>query len=124
MNVKSNKRDRDYVVGLLSGRTESRRTRDGETVTVFLPKISNKHQPLDTIFAKTNKSIQDIFITEGVHQPRLNIDQNEFVKTSDERTVLKKLKAAVKSSVVKAGFNPKKRMNETKPVFVYWRAFD
>ena len=124
MSKTNNKRDRDYVVGLLSGRTESRRTPEGEVVTVFLPKLVNKHMPLSAIFAKDKGSEQDILIAEGVHQLRLFVDQNEFEKTSDERAILKKLKRQVKSELIKKGLNPKKRMNVREPVFIHWRAYD
>lgn len=124
MNRQNNKRDRDYVVGLLSGRTEQRKNRDGDVVTVFIPKQTNKHQPLDTIYAKTKKSQIEILIAEGVQQPMMNINQQEFVKTSSERELLKTLKRELKESLIKAGFNPKTRMNASKPVFIHWRAFD
>ena len=119
-----NKKDRDYVVGLLSGRTEQRRNSEGETVTVFVPKFVNKHQPLNSIFAKSLDSMQDILIAESVHSPLVNIDRNAFRKTLKDKMLLKELKSSIKKSLMEAGFNPKKRMNVGKPLFIHWRAFN
>ncbi len=121
---KSYRNGRDPVAGLLSGRFEQRKNRDGEVVTVFIPKVLNKYRPLDEIFHKSKSSEQEVMITEGIHPRKVSIDQKEFVKTLSEKKQLREAKAEHKKRLKKAGFTPKKRMNVSKPTFIHWRAFD
>ena len=117
-------RDRDYVDSLLSGRIEQRKSSDGDTVLVFIPKQVNKYQPLGSIYAKTKKSQTEILIAENIQLPLMEINHQVFKKTLEEKQLFKKIKAEWKSNLIEKGFDPKKRRNVSEPQFVHWRAFD
>lgn len=114
----------DFVVGLLTGKYQERRRRDGTTYQAFIPKITNKYPPLGHIFSKDRRAEQDILVAERVHPPKLEINQREYKKTDAERSLLLSLKKQHKEALKKAGLNHKNRMNVTDEVFIHWRAYD
>jgi len=117
-------RDTDYVVGLLSGRMEERRRKDGTSFTTFIPKILNKYPPLRTIFYKDKRDEQTILIAEGVHPLRVETNFTTFKKSLTEKQLLKEMKRDHKKGLTSAGLNHKKRMNVGESVFIHWRAFN
>ena len=114
----------DYVVGLLSGKMEERKRKDGTSFTMFVPKIMNKYQPLHNIFFKDKRDEQTILIEEGVHPLRVETNFTTFKKSPAEKQLLKEMKIDHKKGLTSAGLNHKKRMNVGDSVFIHWRAFN
>lgn len=60
---------------------------------------------------------------------RNNIDKGSATEllsnnTLYEKELLREAKAEHKRNLIKAGFDPKKRINVSKPTFVHWKALD
>lgn len=92
------KKRTDYVVGLLSGR------------------FSNKYPTLyDLEKMNSRKTSTQVKEEQGLHLQRLHIDRAIFQKTAEDKAILKEIKAFHKASLRSNGFNPKKRMNLSKP---------
>jgi len=107
-----------YVVGLITGKTVTRKTKDGHLVSDFTPNIRNKYLPLPMILSMNKDlSIQKCFEQEGIHPRTLSIQRNSngniaaFVLTDEEKKKKKDIIKAHNKELRAVGKNPKKHMN-------------
>ena len=105
------RRNNDYVVGLITGRTRTGTDVHGKTVTEFVPNVINKHMTLDSMQRQTpDKPIQEILVAEALVSKPFHLDVGVFSKTPREKRYLKKMKADYRAMVIKEGSTPKERM--------------
>lgn len=117
--AKNKKPHLDYVKGLLTGRFEKVKNSNGKIREEFVPTLMNKYPPLHVLYNNNPElSRNEIMFRQSLIHGSVSIDRNEFKKTDVEKAALKKIKRDHKNSLKEAGFNPKKRLNITKPTLL------
>ena len=112
-------KDKDPVIGLISGRMVMEKDKEGKLVKVFKPMRRNPNPTLTELRKiKSHRTEDDILSFEKLRLMPLNIDFNVFVKSDAEKARLKKAKKEHKSTLVKAGFNPSLILNIGEPQIV------
>lgn len=112
------RRYQDPVIGLLTGRYVMVRDSEGKLVKSWRPQKTNPNPPLSQLLKEKGFrfSEDEIMIQERLRASALVIDKTVFVKTNGEKARLKEIKAELKSTLVKAGFNPSQRLNLAEPM--------
>jgi hypothetical protein len=110
----------DYVIGLITGRTEEQiiETEFGpKLIQSFVPSKRNPNPPLSQVRdERAGRFSEDqIMVYEGLRHRRMFIRYGSFAKSPKEKRELKKAKQKHKSTLIKAGFNPKQRLNISEP---------
>lgn len=100
----------DYVTQLLSGSIDEK----GK----FVPYKVNPYGLLGDLVRSSNKPVHEIMVKEGLWNPLVDLDESVHLKTKAEKLELKELKSAHKKKLIKAGFNPKKRLNLSEPAIL------
>ncbi len=105
--------NKDYVVGLISGRMVNETDKEGKTTSVFQPQLKNKHPRLHDVFRHEGltKSEDQIMSEQSLRYPALYLDKSIYMKTESEKLRLKRMKSENKQAILKAGLNPRKCMN-------------
>lgn len=114
--ARANRREQDYVVGLLSGRWVQSKDLEGKVASIFQPYKRNPNPTLNELRKlKSHRSEDDIMSFERLRQLPVSIDRSIFAKSPAEKKVLKEAKKEHKSTLVKAGFIPSQRLNICEP---------
>lgn len=100
----------DYVTQLLSGTIDEK----GK----FVPYKVNPYGLLGDLVRSSNKPMHEVMVAEGLWLPHVAHNGDVHKKTKAEKLELKELKSAHKKSLIKAGFNPKKRLNISEPAIL------
>ena len=116
MQNNRSRQHKDYVVGLLSGRMVTE-FKEGKAVSVFQPQLKNKYPVMGDVFrhGSLTSSEDQIMVAESLRLRPLQLDKCIFIKTESEKLRLKRMKSENKLALIKAGFNPRKRMNVDLP---------
>ena len=115
--MRNRKRRSDYVVDLISGRMQKERDSTGKLVEVFVPRKRNPYPTITSLLRDADDtSHQGVLEKEGLIQPYMHIQYAVFKKKPREQRYLKKLKRIHKKRLMKAGFDPKKRLNISEPM--------
>ena len=122
MATPKKRKGRDYVTGLLTGRNQKRRNKEGQIIEVFVPNIINKYPPLSSALGHPKLTTDEVMVREQLRHAAVRIDQRVFRKDKAEKRLLKQLKAANKQAKKSAGIDPNSQMNVTDPVFIHQRA--
>lgn len=111
------RRFQDYVTGLLTGKFVTVKDIHGKVHKEFRPFKVNKHPTLHSLRNVLGDKVSEdqLQIEERLRHRSLEIDRSIFEKTKEEKSFLKRVKTAHKSTLVKAGFNPRKRLNISQP---------
>ena len=111
----------DYVVSLLTGRFVTGKVQDEfgdiREIQVFEPSSVNKYPTLQQLRKDKGHrfSDDDILTYERLRNHALKVDTSVFAKTPTEKLKLIRAKREHKSTLIKAGFNPKLRLNISEP---------
>lgn len=116
------KKGRDYVTGLLTGRNQKSRNKEGQIVEAFVPNIVNKYPPLSSALNHPKMTTDEVMVREQLRCRVVNIDHELFRKEDSEKKLLKKLKAENKREKIAAGIDPSSQMNVTASVRIHQRA--
>jgi hypothetical protein len=109
-------KDKDPVIGLISGRMVMEKDREGKLVKVFKPMRRNPNPTLAELRKlKSHRTEDDILSFEKLRLMPMVINYEEFAKSDAEKAKLKEAKKNHKSTLVKAGFNPSSRLNIGEP---------
>lgn len=115
------KRRSDYVVSLLTGRFVTKQGKDEfgnlKVIQTFEPATHNKYPTLHQLRRDKGHRFSDdqILTFERLRCNSLVLDRSVFAKTANEKLRLKKAKRNHKSTLIKAGFSPKRRLNISEP---------
>lgn len=97
MENSKKRKEREYVTGLLTGRNQTRKNKDGQMIEAFVPNVINKHAPLSSALNHPKMTTDEIMVQEQLRCSVVNIDYKMFQKTDSEKKRLKKMKAEYKS---------------------------
>jgi len=100
----------DYVTQLLTGSIDEK----GK----FVPYKVNPYGLLTDLLRSSNKPTHQIMVSEGLWLPHVEHNTDVHKKTKAEKKELKEIISAHKKSLIKAGFNPKKRLNLSEPTII------
>ena len=100
---------KDIVTQLLSGKIDA----GGK----YIPLKINKNIPIDEVIRSSNRPEHEVMVRENLRLPHLNIDRKVFIKSSQEKATLAKVKKDHKALLVKKGHNPNKRLNLSHPFY-------
>lgn len=100
----------DYVIQLTTGRFDEK----GK----FTPFKINPYTSLVDIVRSSDRSIHEIMVKEQLWPSHVNVDRKIFHKTKAEKHEFKMIQLAHNKDMVKAGFNPKRRLNITEPLTI------
>jgi len=108
---------KDFVIGLISGRMVNETDKEGKVTSVFQAQLKNKNPRMHDVFRHEGltKSEDQIMVEQSLRNPALVLDKSIYIKTESEKLRLKRMKMENKAELIKAGFNPRKRMNVDLP---------
>lgn len=111
------RQQKDYVIGLISGKVVSQRDIEGKLIKVFKPTVHNKYPTLSRLMDQKSERLteDDIMVGENLRGRHLRIDRSWFSKSRKEAAELKRVKNAHKKEMRRAGFNPNTRLNISEP---------
>tara|TARA_R110000744_G_scaffold185388_2_gene304834 strand:+ start:3074 stop:3433 length:360 start_codon:yes stop_codon:yes gene_type:complete len=113
------RQQRDYVIGLITGRTKKMVNSEGRVQEVFVPNIINKHMPLSSMFAQCpDKVKEEILAEEGLVSNKVSINKDVFAKSPREKRYLKKMIADYKADLAKTGHTPRSKMRNAKVIIL------